>query len=353
MPFAVTSFYKTRLTVHGVTNEPARNAVFVPNSDISDDEDLCDEDKPMEFGDEVDVVDENVESSEFEDDNESESEEVDAPQESGEDEFSDEDETPTREKRQKQRAEQYRWRKRAPMVVILSFSGAGFPNPPAEELSPLQFFKRFFSDDLIAHIVEQTILYSMQRSNKNVNTNSSEIEQFIGILLMMGIVKYPQYHMHWSPETRIPAIADCMSINRFQKLKCYFHMNDNSKMPPRDDPSYDKLFRVRPMLDSIVRNCRNLPQEECHSIDEQIIPTKARSSSRQYLPEKPHKWGFKVWARCGVSGIIYDFDVYVGRKDDTNDSPQYGKVGAVVIKLVEFLPKYVGHKVFLITYLQA
>ena len=38
--------------------------------------------------------------------------------------------------------------------------------------------------------------------------------------------------------------------------------------------------------------------------------------------------------------------MYVGRKDDTNDSPQYNKVGDVVIKLVEFLPKYFGHNVY-------
>ena len=117
------------------------------------------------------------------------------------------------------------------MVVNSSFSGAGFPDPPAEDLSPLQYFKMFFTDDLFSHIVEQTNLYSVQTSNKNVNTNSSEMEQFIVILLMMSMVKYPQYHIHWSPETRIPAIADCMSINRFQKLKCYVRVNDNSKMP--------------------------------------------------------------------------------------------------------------------------
>ena len=97
--------YKTRITDHGVINRPERNAVFIPNSDNSDDEDLCDEDKQIEFEDEVDVYDENVESPECEDDNESESEEVDAIQESGEDGISDEDETPTQEKRQKLTAE--------------------------------------------------------------------------------------------------------------------------------------------------------------------------------------------------------------------------------------------------------
>ena len=78
-----------------------------------------------------------------------------------------------------------------------------------------------------------------------------------------------------------------------------------------------------------------------------MIPTKGRSSLHQYLPTKPHKWGIKVWAHCGVSGLTYDFDIYVGKQDDQNLSAEFGKVGAVVIKLTQNLPKQVGHKLFM------
>ena len=37
---------------------------------------------------------------------------------------------------------------------------------------------------------------------------------------------------------------------------------------------------------------------------------------KQYLPKKPHKWGFKVWARAGISGIIYDFEIYTGKENE-------------------------------------
>ena len=78
-----------------------------------------------------------------------------------------------------------------------------------------------------------------------------------------------------------------------------------------------------------------------------MIPTKGRSSLRQYLPNKPNKWGIKVWARCRVSGLIYDFDVYVGKQDDQNLSREFGKIGAVVIKLTRNLPKHVRHKLYM------
>ena len=183
----------------------------------------------------------------------------------------------------------------------------------------------------------------MQTSGKSINTNAKEIEQFVGILVEMGILKYPQYRMYWDPTTRIPLISSVMGLTRFGNIKRYFHLNNNSQIPTRGSDNFDRLYKVRPLLDSILNNCK-IPQEENQSIDEQVIPTKGRSSLRQYLPKK---WRIKVWARCGVSGLIYDFDIYVGKQDDQNLSAELGKVGAVVIKLTQNLPKQVGHKLFM------
>jgi hypothetical protein len=115
-------------------------------------------------------------------------------------------------------------------------------------------------------------------------------------------------------------------------------------MPKEGEVGYDKLYKVRPIIDSVRAKCRAIPPEEYHSIDEHIIPTKARSSLRQYLPKKPHKCGFKVWARCGNSGILYDLEVYTGKQQDDKEC---GKVGAVVKRLlVQHLPKNIGHKIY-------
>jgi hypothetical protein len=59
----------------------------------------------------------------------------------------------------------------------------------------------------------------------------------------------------------------------------------------------------------------------------------------QYLPKKPHKWGIKVRARCGNSGIVYDFKVYTGEKEEDKG---FGEVGAIVNRLVQHLPEESG-----------
>ncbi len=51
-------------------------------------------------------------------------------------------------------------------------------------------------------LVEQTNLYSVQKTGRNIGTSKNEMEQFIGIQMKMGIVKMPRYQSYWAAETR-------------------------------------------------------------------------------------------------------------------------------------------------------
>ncbi|KAK2157328.1 hypothetical protein LSH36_193g05000 [Paralvinella palmiformis] len=85
--------------------------------------------------------------------------------------------------------------------------------------------------------------------------------------------------MYWSldPLLRVPAVADVMGKNRYQKINQYFHMNDNSDALPKTDPNYDPLFKVRPLLDLIKsrRHMHHNPGCEI-SIDEAMIKFNGR-----------------------------------------------------------------------------
>ena len=53
------------------------------------------------------------------------------------------------------------------------------------------------------------------------------------------------------------------------------------------------------------------------SIGEHVTKFTGRSSMRQYLKTKPIKWGFKWWFRCvSLNGYLYEFDFYLGKKQD-------------------------------------
>lgn len=218
------------------------------------------------------------------------------------------------------------------------------PNPPQEEMSPLQYFKAFWDNELFELIATQTNLYAHQKDGVIFQTNKCEIEQFIGILLQMGIVKMPSFHMYWSNECRYPPVADTMSRNKFFQLLTYFHIANNQEMPAPESPNYDKVFKVRPLLTSLKTNLQSIPPEEYHSVDEQIIPFKGRSSLKQYCKNKPHKWGYKCFTRAGATGIMYDFEIYVGK--NTCADRGLGFSGDIVITLTDNLPEKQNFKVF-------
>ncbi|KAL7634844.1 UNVERIFIED_CONTAM: hypothetical protein RMT77_015221 [Armadillidium vulgare] len=249
--------------------------------------------------------------------------------------------------------ETFRWRKRKPKMSSHEFLGSQF-SLPEKVLTPLEYFKYFFSDKLMSHIAEQTNIYCIQEKvKKNLNcslidTDQNEIEQFLGILLFMGIYPLPQYRMYWNPKFYLPQITEALKggVNRFESIMRFIHFNDNSKIPDTNTSSYDKLYKLRPILDSVLEKCKTIEPEEYHSIGEQIIPTKAKSILKQYDPKKLHKWGYKVFSRCGSSGMLYEFEVYTGKNDNKSTVFNLGEIGDLVVRLCDNLPKHKNYKVF-------
>jgi hypothetical protein len=78
-------------------------------------------------------------------------------------------------------------------------------------------------------------------------------------------------------------------------------------------PGYDKLHQVRWLVDELRRLFRREWElGEFLTVDEMMIGYKGTyCPMRQYLPNKPCKWGIKVWSLTDSSSkYVYDFDVY-------------------------------------------
>ena len=82
--------------------------------------------------------------------------------------------------------------------------------------------------------------------------------------------------------------------------------------PERGEPGYDRLGKVRPIMEQLQKKFLELYQPHCeNAIDEAMIPFQGRSSLKQYMPAKPVKRGIKVWCRADShNGYMCEMQVY-------------------------------------------
>ena len=97
-----------------------------------------------------------------------------------------------------------------------------FSDPPDEEITPFEYLKQMCRDEVIENFFEQFNLYCVQKTGRPLNTNKNEMEQFLGIHIMAGIVTMPSYRMYWADSTRFDPIVGVMSRNRFDTMRNYF-----------------------------------------------------------------------------------------------------------------------------------
>ena len=179
----------------------------------------------------------------------------------------------------------------------------------------------------------QTNLYASQnppsaRYNWE-DTSPDEMMLFLGIVLATGINRLPEWQEYWSqnPILGSPEIVQGMSMTHFKALMSNLHVNDNSTAVSRNQPGYDKLHKIRPLLDEVNKNC--LEEYQPHrevSVDEAMVSFKGRSSLKQYMPQKPVKRGFKVWCRADAhNGYISQMQVYAGKASDGTVEKNLGK----------------------------
>lgn len=204
----------------------------------------------------------------------------------------------------------YRWKKGLfRHAATIEKEDGEFVDLPDADSSPLTYFHLYFSKDLIEDIVDQTNFYSVQETGKSILLTEDKFGDFLAIHIIMGIVEMPAYLDYWSHKFKYAKVAEIMPLKRYQQIRRYLHFANNNM----DDG--DRYYKVRPLLEKIRLNCLKYQgMDSRFSIDEMMIAYKGSKAGKrkQYMKDKPNKWGFKNYVRAGVSGIIYDFIMYGG-----------------------------------------
>ena len=88
------------------------------------------------------------------------------------------------------------------------------------------------------------------------------------------------------------------------------------------------------------------------AVDEMMVAFKRRHKLKCYIPQKPTKWGYKLWTMAGVSGYVCNFEIVV--ENDAESPPTresvissgVGESGYVVLKLADNLAEEKHKKFF-------
>ncbi|XP_066928024.1 piggyBac transposable element-derived protein 5-like, partial [Clytia hemisphaerica] len=219
----------------------------------------------------------------------------------------------------------------------------GFHNdvPILRGCEELDFFQLNLTDDIINTIVTHTNTYAWLNIEKKKSfakvdgswkeTNAAEMKKFIALILYMGIVRLPQNNLYWSTKSLFHGLwaRAIMSRDRFKALLSVLHVVD-----PSEEEKDDKLKKVRPFINHFRNRCKSLYQPEQNlAIDERLVKSKHRSGIKQYLKNKPAKFGIKLWVIAdSATGYTWDFIVYTGAGDGVTD-PIHGLGYGVVMNL--------------------
>ena len=162
--------------------------------------------------------------------------------------------------------DRYRWLKKDFISPNTDFSGLDITADDISLHTPLEYFQKFVSEDMVEALTQNTNEYSFQAHGTSVNTTAKEIEKMLGMYLKMGLVQMAGTRMYWETETRYSPVADVMPRNRFQSLLTSLHFVNN--MTVSETQKKDKLWKLRPWLDSFREKCLQVVPEEHNSVDE-------------------------------------------------------------------------------------
>lgn len=218
--------------------------------------------------------------------------------------------------------------------------------------TPIQYFLYLFPVDIFDSVAEQTNMYVVQKDiGDPFRVTGVDIQQFIGVVYIMSLIKLPSVACHWSNKIGTPIIQEVMSLKQFEKIRQCIHFNDNEKCHARSDPRCDRLYKIRPIVYRLNQTFRKVPLEEFLSVDEQMCSTKARNFLKRYLPNKPHKWGYKIYVLCGTSGFAFNIEPETGMENFLqNGEPNLGASSNVVMRLARIIPRNQNYRLYFDNY---
>ena len=190
-------------------------------------------------------------------------------------------------------------------IHVNQFTGPSGPTlPPDFDLSsdPVNYFQLFFTDAVISTICENMNKYKEFRCDQKKivnpqyeekhweNVDLSCMKAYISICIYFGVLGQPRYQNYWSTDEFLgnSAVKSVFTLRRYQKISKYLHISDHSKEFPKGHTNYDKLGKVRWLIDDLIPKFPQFYKPHCEqTINEGFMKWSGHCGYIQFNPSKP------------------------------------------------------------------
>jgi hypothetical protein len=126
-----------------------------------------------------------------------------------------------------------------------------------------------------------------------------EIKKFFSVIIHISMLRMSSVQDYWSsrPIIHTPHAASVgKSRDRFLALLTMLYLNNNNAKAARGQPDYDPLFKIWPIIDTLVTKFQHIytPVEQL-TIDEALCPFRGHIFFHVYIKGKPYKYGIKMF----------------------------------------------------------
>jgi hypothetical protein len=207
---------------------------------------------------------------------------------------------------------------------------------PPVNITPLQLFQYFVPQQLMEEFAHHT---NVAAPHDWRHTTAHELYAFLGVHLFMGIDRLPSIQMYWSAGYQHSTITSIFSRDRFKQLLRYFRI-----VPaPVDAAPRNPIPHVRALAEKLNASfAAHFTPTQHLALDEAIVAYKGRSPIKQYIPSKPHKWGYKIYCLASEDYLLH-FEIYEGKEDDPSES------GATYDTVIRMTQPYQNQQLILFT----
>ncbi|XP_036329436.1 piggyBac transposable element-derived protein 3-like [Rhagoletis pomonella] len=201
------------------------------------------------------------------------------------------------------------------------------------DMNPVQLWEMFIDEEVLNMLVTSTNQYAATKNCPSFITSISEMKTFLGVLYITGYHTLPQIYSYRSNRESLGCalIKECISRDRFKRIKQFFHVCDNSALDMKN-----KFAKVAPLNDLLNKKFLQFGVFSHNlSIDEQMIAYYGRHSCKMFIKGKPIRFGYKYWCLASSEGYLYQLLPYAGASEQ--EDPGFGLGERVVLSLLSHL----------------